>query len=72
MRRNEAYGAWQAAQQTDANQERLRQLRETKLREGVAATRHPSREAGALQLYIGLMLAACSPFGPCFVSKLTF
>jgi hypothetical protein len=23
-------------------------------------------------IYMGLMLAACSPFGPCFVSKLTF
>jgi hypothetical protein len=26
----------------------------------------------AIQLYSGLMLAACRPLGPCFVSKLTF
>ncbi|MGF6880103.1 hypothetical protein OKW35_009637 [Paraburkholderia sp. MM5477-R1] len=47
-------------------------LQETTLRKDVPATRRPLRNAGLFKLYSGLMLAACRPFGPCFVSKLTF
>jgi hypothetical protein len=51
----------------------LRQLWETKLREDVAAARCPLPDTEPFKLaYSGVMLAACRPFGPCFVSKLTF
>lgn len=71
MRRNEAYGAGTLLNGRMPSRVG-RQLRETKLHEGVPATRYPSQTNRALHLYSGLMLAACSPFGPCFVSKLTF
>src|ERR1700742_378788 len=51
---------------------RLHQLWEIKLREDVAAARYPFSDTGPVKLYSGLMLAACRPLGPCFVSKLTF
>ncbi len=41
-------------------------------REGVASLSAPVARCRFFNPYSGLMLAACMPFGPRFVSKLTF
>lgn len=72
MRCNEAFGAWGLLLKTEAAKSDRANCGRQKLREDVAATRCPLPDTEPFKLYSGLMLAACRPFGPCFVSKLTF